>query len=293
MKPAPVFLCAELLFPGTVYPVQPPFAAHHDTMRTFFRAHWKVIVAILLLVVLATLTLSPTAAMPVPALSARLRAHVSAIAAQDRTQAASYIENVLGSEGYRVRHPAGRPGRTADDIEVAVANVAPGARPAHIFIVGTRYDPAAGDDSGTAAVLELARLLKTMRPSPGTEVRFVFSVHGNAADGPDSGNFIAFVGSLAASRRVQEALSAFQAAADGPARGLAAPAYVQGVTLSERASWRRAGHPAVIVTDTAFMRYPYFHTADDMPDQFDYEGVARVVKGLARTITALAAGARA
>jgi len=47
-----------------------------------------------------------------------------------------------------------------------------------------------------------------------------------------------------------------------------------------------------MITDTAFMRYPYYHTAEDTPDKIDYQSTARVVSGLARTITALAAGAR-
>jgi len=260
-------------------------------MRTFLRAHWKTILAIVLLVVLAMATVNPTAAMPDPPLAARLRMHVAAIAAQDRAQAGGYIENVLDSEGYRIRHAAGP---APADIEVAVANLAPGTRPARVFIVGTRYAPGSGDDSGPAVVLELARLLKTLRPSQGTELRFVFSAQ--PGQDRDSGNFIAFAGTLAAARRVQDALAAFQAASDQPARGLAAPAYVQGVTLSSQAARGRFAYPAVIVTDTAFMRYPYFRMGGDAveeaPDQFDYEGVARVVAGLARTITALAAGAR-
>jgi len=326
-------------------------------MRTFFRAHWKAIVAILLLIVLAMVTVNPSSAMPEPSLSTRLRAHVSAIASEEHNtatpraleQAAVYIEDVLGSEGYRIRrqeYEAG--GHMVRNIEVSVANVAAGAKPARIFIIGAHYDSAPGapgandNGSGTAAVLELARLLKTMRPSQGTEVKFVFFVNeeppwfrgeemgsvrharqlhadGHKVEGaliletigyysqarhsqqlppglekryPDTGNFIAFVGTLESSRLVQDALSAFQAASDFPARGLAAPAYVQGVTLSDHSSYNRFGYPAIMITDTAFMRYPYYHTAEDTPDKLDYDSVARVVSGLARTIRALAAGAQ-
>jgi hypothetical protein len=49
-----------------------------------------------------------------------------------------------------------------------------------------------------------------------------------------------------------------------------------------------------MVTGTAFGRYPYFEAtnepAADTPEPVDYEGVARVLSGLARTIEALAAG---
>jgi hypothetical protein len=37
---------------------------------------------------------------------------------------------------------------------------------------------------------------------------------------------------------------------------------------------------------------PYYHTAQDTPDKLDYESMARVVTGLAKTIAALAGGAQ-
>jgi len=109
---------------------------------------------------------------------------------------------------------------------------------------------------------------------------------------PDTGNFIAFVGTLESSRLVQDSLAAFRSVSDFPAHGLAAPAYVQGVTLSDHSSYKRFGYPAIMITDTAFMRYPYYHTAEDTPDKIDYQSTARVVAGLARTIVALAGEAR-
>jgi hypothetical protein len=279
-------------------------------MRTFFRDHWKALVAIVLLVLLALFTVSPTAALPEPSLAARLRTHVAAIAPHEHgaatpaelETAARYIENALATEGYRVRRQA--------RIEASISNVAPHAKPARIFIVGAHYDPAgAGDNgSGAAAVLELARLLKDMRPSHGTEVKFVFFAGENGdpdagrpdagspdAGRPDAGNFIAYVGTLASARLVQDALSAFRAVADSPVHGLAAPAYVQGVTLSDHSSYERFGYPAVIITDTAFIRYPYYKmkdSAESPSDKPDYVGTARVVSGLAHTIAALAGAAR-
>jgi Zn-dependent M28 family amino/carboxypeptidase len=266
---------------------------------------------------------------------------------QQLEQAARYIESTLQGEGYaihRQEYEAG--GQRVRNIQVSIANVAPHARPERIFIVGAHYDSALGapgandNGSGSAAVLELARLLKDMRPSQGTEIQFVFFVNEEPpwfmgdkmgsmqharqlhADGvnvagaliletigwysqqqhsqklppglegryPDTGNFIAFVGTLESSRLVQRALAAFQAASSFPAHGLAAPDYVQGVTLSDHSSYNRFGYPAIMITDTAFMRYPYYHTAEDTPDKVDYASVARVVSGLAHTIEALAAG---
>jgi Zn-dependent M28 family amino/carboxypeptidase len=109
---------------------------------------------------------------------------------------------------------------------------------------------------------------------------------------PDTGNFIAFVGTRESSELVRQALAAFRSGSDFPAEGLAAPSYVEGVTLSDHASYNRYGYPALMITDTAFLRYPYYHTAQDTEDKLDYDSMARVVDGLARTIAALAGGTR-
>jgi hypothetical protein len=292
-------------------------------MRHFLRSHWKSIVALVLLVLLAMVTVNPGAAVPEPPLAMRLRAHVTALAANTpdtatrRAEAAAYIDHVLQAAGYAVQDRGGADQRHS--IEAVLTNVAAGAKAARTFIVGARYDGAEGGDPGTAAVLELARLLAAVHPSRGTEIRFVFFLAPKAAlvppaaanlddlarllaDAADErpGSFIAYVGSLASSRTVQDALSAFQSVAAGPAHGLATPAYMQGVTLSDRAAWHHPGTglPALVLTDTAFTRFPYRQAehaaadADDPPEQVVFAGMARVVSGLARTLTALAAGQR-
>jgi Zn-dependent M28 family amino/carboxypeptidase len=329
-------------------------------MRNFFHSHWKAIVALVLLILVAVLTVSPnstSAASVAPGLAERLRGHVNAIASREHNtgtpleleRAAVYIETALTRAGYRpTRQEYMAGGQRVRNIEATVGNVAQGKRPDRIFIVGAHYDSAPGapgandNGSGTAAVLELARLLQTVRPSAGTEVRFVLFVNeeppwfmgeqmgsmvhaaemkrqgqnvkaalvletmGYYTDAPNSqklppglegrypstGNFIAFVGTLESSSLVREALAAFRAASDFPAEGLAAPAHTTGVTLSDHSSYNRHGYPALMITDTAFMRYPYYHTAQDTPDKLDYESMARVVTGLAKTIAALAGGAQ-
>jgi hypothetical protein len=275
-------------------------------MRHFFRAHWKAIVAIVLLVVLAMMTVNPGAAMPEPPLAMRLRAHVTALAGGP--QDATYIGNVLQAAGYAVRDRGGTGHERR--IEAVLASVPPGEKAARTFIVGARDDGAEDGAPGTAAVLELARLLASVRPSSGTEIRFVFFLAPKAAALPGvddalpsagrPGSFIAYVGSLASSREVQDALSAFQSVAAGPAHGLATPAYMQGVTLSARAGWHHpgAGLPALVLTDTSFTRFPFRQAdnaapdTDEPPEQVVFAGMARVVSGLARTLTALAAGQR-
>jgi hypothetical protein len=281
-------------------------------MRTFLHTHWKSIVALIVLVLLAVLTLTPGNASA--DLAGRMRAHVRALAASDGNpaqpeRAARHIEAALAADGYRVRrHVYSAGGRLVRSIEASLSNVAAHERPQRTFIIGARYQPGAGapatNADGSAAVLELARLLKTMQPGRGTELKFVFFVHGEpgrqaagsaaraAATLPDSGNFIAFVGPREASAPVRVALAAFRAPSKPPAQGLAAPAYVEGVTLSDAAP-RRDGASTLLLADTAFLRYPCYRTQGQAGDNArDYPTMARVVNGLVRTIVALAGGAR-
>lgn len=256
-------------------------------MRTFLATHWKSIVALVILVLLAVITMSPGAATP--ELAARLRTNVEAIASSEHNpaaHAARYIEDTLARQGYRVRRQEYLADRVVvRNIEVSLANVAAGARPDRIFIIGAHCNPTPGaseNGSGTAAVLELARLLRAAHPRHGTEIRFAFLVNEGPPHAPDTGNFIAFVGTRAWAQVVAQALAAFRAGPDLPAQGLAAPAYVQGLTLSG------PGYPALMLTGTAFSRSPYDDTASDTADKLDYTSMARVVTGLSHAIAVLA-----
>ncbi len=108
---------------------------------------------------------------------------------------------------------------------------------------------------------------------------------------PQRGNFIAFVSNLRSRRALREVVAAFRAQCDFPAEHLASPSFVPGVAWSDQLSFWRAGYPAVMVTDTAFYRYPYYHSAEDTPEKLCYPEMARVVDGLAKAIAALAGGA--
>ncbi len=106
---------------------------------------------------------------------------------------------------------------------------------------------------------------------------------------PKAGNFIGFVSNLRSRRALREVVRAFKSVCDFPAESLASPALVPGVSWSDQLSFWREGYPAVMVTDTAFYRYPHYHRATDTPEKLDYARMARVVEGLAGALTMLAA----
>lgn len=105
---------------------------------------------------------------------------------------------------------------------------------------------------------------------------------------PNSGNFIGFVGNLASRQLVRRCVAHFRRQAQFPSEGVAAPGWIPGVFWSDHASFWRHGYPAVMVTDTALFRYPYYHTPQDTVDKLDYPRLARVVRGLAHLIRDLA-----
>ena len=285
-------------------------AAQCDAMRNFFNSHWKVILAILLAIVLAMVTMDTSSS--VPPLAARLQAHTQALAAvapgtphYTRQGALRHVDTSLRRYGYspRVRQggDAAHPGRS---IEVTVSRLAPGERPSRTFIVGAHlgHDAAAGA-AGAAAVLELARAARALHPAYGTEIRFVFFVNDDPSAGVerraiagrrDGGNFMAFIGTRESSALVRQALAALRSDPMLAHQGLAAPAHVMGLTLSGHGSGPKDG-PALVITDTGFLRFPYFHAKappgqvqGQEQDRNDYDGMARIVSGLSRTLEALA-----
>lgn len=129
--------------------------------------------------------------------------------------------------------------------------------------------------------------LETMgcyRDQPGTQaypplLRYVF---------PHQGNFIGFVSNLRSRPALKRLVKAFRAATDFPAEHIATLAVVPGVAWSDHLSFWRQGYRAVMVTDTAFYRYPYYHAPEDTPEKVDHDRLAAVTEGLSQALWTLA-----
>jgi Zn-dependent M28 family amino/carboxypeptidase len=105
---------------------------------------------------------------------------------------------------------------------------------------------------------------------------------------PDVGNFIGFVADLGSARLLLRARRAFKRQTRFRLRCAAVPASVPGVGWSDHWSFWHAGYPAMMVTDTAPYRYPWYHTAEDTPDKIDYDKLAAVVDGIEAVVRSLA-----
>jgi hypothetical protein len=97
---------------------------------------------------------------------------------------------------------------------------------------------------------------------------------------PDRADFIGVVGRTfdrSAVRRVKGLMAAGGAL---PVWSINAPVALAGIDFSDHWSFWQHGLPAVMVTDTAFLRNPNYHMPTDTPDTLDYRRMAMVVDGL-------------
>jgi len=101
---------------------------------------------------------------------------------------------------------------------------------------------------------------------------------------PSVGNFVAFVSNLQSWRLLRRCVRSFKSF---PAVSGALPEMIAGVAWSDQWAFWRFGYPAVMVTDTAPFRNPYYHTSLDKPETIDYARLAQVVDGLAAVIERL------
>lgn len=105
---------------------------------------------------------------------------------------------------------------------------------------------------------------------------------------PSEGNFITVVGKLGQGRVVRRVKRAMRRASTLPVHSLNAPRWIPGVDFSDHVNYWDAGWDAVMITDTAFYRNPYYHTAQDTADTLDYQRMAQVVQGVHAAVLDLA-----
>ena len=107
---------------------------------------------------------------------------------------------------------------------------------------------------------------------------------------PDTGDFIAFVSNLRSAGLLRRARRAFRARTSFPLQAGAAPAIVPGIGWSDHWAFWQAGYHAMMVTDTAPFRYPWYHTVRDTIDWISFDQLSAVVDGLEYVFHVLAGG---
>jgi len=92
--------------------------------------------------------------------------------------------------------------------------------------------------------------------------------------------FLGVVGNIQARKLVKTFTQYFMERVDVPVECVAAFGFIPGIEWSDHSSFWKYGYPAIMVTDTALYRYPYYHTPEDTPDKIDYPSLSRVTYGI-------------
>jgi len=95
---------------------------------------------------------------------------------------------------------------------------------------------------------------------------------------PSRGNFIAIVGRWDQRAVVGAFKQACAGAADIPVVSIAAPPFVPAIDFSDHRNYWAEGFPALMITDTSFLRNPHYHQPTDTYETLDYRRMAEVVK---------------
>lgn len=96
---------------------------------------------------------------------------------------------------------------------------------------------------------------------------------------PRNGLYAAIVGRWQDRYLAKTVKRSFKGASDLPVVSYSGPVLF-GADLSDHRNYWQHGYPAVMITDTAFLRNPHYHTAEDLPATLDYQRMAQVVDGV-------------
>ena len=105
---------------------------------------------------------------------------------------------------------------------------------------------------------------------------------------PRQGNFIALVSNPSSRGFLKEAAQSFQKHTRIGCETAILPTHFPGARSSDQWSFMKEGYPALMVTDTAPLRYPFYHKHQDTPDKVRYDFLCSVVTGLKGVISDLA-----
>ena len=97
---------------------------------------------------------------------------------------------------------------------------------------------------------------------------------------PDTGNFIAIIGSMDDRKLAKEVKVVMRGATELPVHVMCAPKGYPGIDFSDHRNYWNHGYTAIMITDTAFMRNFAYHGSADTADRLDYKRMAHVVLGV-------------
>lgn len=97
---------------------------------------------------------------------------------------------------------------------------------------------------------------------------------------PSRGDFILFVANRSSQGLLNQSTRSFRLHSSIRCETATLPSFFPGAKSSDHWSFWKEDYPAVMVTDTAPLRYPHYHKPTDTTDKLRYDFLNRVVEGV-------------
>lgn len=97
---------------------------------------------------------------------------------------------------------------------------------------------------------------------------------------PKRANFLAGVGNLRSWKLVWSFRRGFKRGTKMPLFSIALPEKISEIRMSDNSSFWDQNYPALMLTDTSFLRNPHYHQESDTPETLDYERMTEVTLGV-------------
>lgn len=105
---------------------------------------------------------------------------------------------------------------------------------------------------------------------------------------PTTGDFLAAVANLKSLKLLWNFRRGFKRTGRLPLYAIALPESVPEIRLSDNGSFWDQNYPALMITDTSFLRNPHYHQETDTPETLDYDRLTMATLGVAGGVTSLA-----
>lgn len=138
-------------------------------------------------------------------------------------------------------------------------------------------------DQASPKIIVVLEMIGYFDDHPGSQA---YPIPGLSYLYPQRGDFIGIAGDLSSPLLVRRVKDAMRNCSRIPVYSINAPAWVPGVALSDHSSYWLYEFPALMVTDTAYLRNPHYHQALDLPDTLNYANMKQVVQGVMAAIRA-------
>ena len=104
---------------------------------------------------------------------------------------------------------------------------------------------------------------------------------------PKRGNFLAAVGNLPSWKLNWAFRRGFKCGSQLPLFSIVLPEKISEIRRSDNSSFWDQGYPALMLTDTSFLRNPNYHRQSDTPETLDYTRMTEVTLGVAAAMKRL------